>query len=101
MSSYTVLISLNTSLKNKRTHRLNVLLSGVEDKAGARAALAGIARDLMADNDEMVVYAYLEKQAVQWNGYIARMKAVRGQEPVIVFDNDPELRRQVYLSTVD
>jgi len=82
-------------------HRLNVLLSGVEDKAGARAELAGIARDLMADNDEMVVYAYLEKQAVQWNGYIARMKVVRDQEPVIVFDNDPELRRQIYMSMVD
>lgn len=91
---YTILSDVNTPIPPRTISGrwVNILIPIDSDRDAAAAALKQAARDLTGDNDEVVIYAYLEDQAQAWRGYVAKVTAGAGQTAKLLFDNDPLLR---------
>lgn len=86
--------------KNVTAERLIIVVPQLE-RDDMADLLRSAARQLLKENDKLDIYAYLEKEAIGWHGYIARVEHGKGEEPKVFFDNDPMLRHAIYLEFGD
>jgi len=97
MTDYEVLSVIDTGnpIKKTKAARIKVLINA-ETIDDATTMLRNMAADLLGENDMIVMFAYIERDAVKWNGYIARVEHGKNEAPKIYFDNNAELRRALY-----
>ncbi len=76
----------------------DILVDGASERETVRKALVQAARELMDDHFALKIQAFIEREAVQWRGYVAYAIADQGGGLRIYFDNDPFLRYALWLA---
>jgi len=101
--SYEVLSksSMKVPRQQIRVGEVDILVDGASERESVKREIAQAARDLMGDNTALKIQAFIEREAVQWRGYVARAIANRGGGLQVYFDNDPFLRYAMWLSEKD
>lgn len=96
MADYEILKSIDTGIPTREIGaRVVMVLINAVDRPDATNQLRSIARELLT-SDALTLYAYIEREAVKWQGWIARVEYRAGGVPRIFFDNDPILREAIY-----
>lgn len=93
--SLTLLSDVNTSTPTQNRRRVHLL---AEDNPNRDAIIEGIKTAVnrhMGRADVVLVHVYGSRQAVDWNGWIAKGLFQNGRLQ-ISFGNDPALRRALF-----
>lgn len=100
MSDYQVLETRDVSVRGVKS-TVMVILCDVTTRNEAGEVLRRVAREHTKDNAYLLVYAYIEEEAVKWGGYIAKMETGKDRGVAIRFDNNPLLKEALYREMVE
>jgi hypothetical protein len=96
MADYEILSDINTPIpaRDIDTRTVDILIDAGTIEA-ATPILRKAANELLTDY-ALTIHAYIEREAVKWQGWIGRVEYYADGVPRIYFDNDPYLREALY-----
>ncbi len=94
--NYRIYSKADVSTKRRQIYCFAVVVEDVNTQTEMSMLANTIVRDLLGTSDLLLVWCYLEADAIQWGGYIARIEARKDDPAQVIFDNDPALRKAIY-----